>query len=65
MKRYWIGFEESGVKALLINTQEDVTIEDVRNKVSGYGTISFEKEEDFSSKPWQYTNTQVKSWEEL
>ena len=65
MKRYWIGFEESWAEAVLVDTPDNITLEEVIEKVEGSSEIKFAKEEDFSCKPWQYTSTQHKFWEEL
>ena len=66
MKRFWVGFEESWIKAILVDTPDSVTLEDVKNKISNCGTISFAKEEeDITSKLWQYTNTVHRSWIEF
>ena len=65
MRRFWIGFEESWVKAVLVDTPDDITLEQAVEKVEGLREIKFAKEEDFSSKPWQYANTDHKFWEEL
>ena len=65
MKRYWIGFEESWVEAILVDTPDDITLQQAVEKVEGLREIKFAKEEDFSCKPWQYTDTDHKFWEEL
>ncbi len=65
MRRFWIGFEESWVKAILVDTPDDISLEQVIEKVEGLREIKFAKEEDFFTKPWQYTDTEHKFWEEL
>ena len=62
-KRFWIGFQESWIKAVLVDTDINVTTEEVTAKANGYGTINFIKEQDLTSEPWQYTNTRVVEWE--
>ena len=62
-KRFWIGFQESWIKAVLVDTDINVTTEEVTVKAKSYGTINFIKEQDLTSEPWQYTNTRVVEWE--
>ena len=40
-KRFWIGFQESWIKAVLVDTDINVTTEEVTAKAKGYGTINF------------------------
>ena len=64
MKRYWISFEESWIKALLVDVKE-VTIEEVEEKAKKYGTIYKIQETETETPIWRYTNTIQKKWENL
>ena len=62
-KRFCIGFQERWIKAILVDTPLNVTVEEITAKARGYGTINFIKEQDLTSELWQYTNTRVVGWE--
>ena len=64
MKRYWISFEESWIKALLIDVTEE-TIEEVEEKVKKYGTIYKIQRTEVETPIWRYTNTVQKDWNNL
>ncbi len=65
MKRYWISFEESWIKALLVDAKEEVTIEEVQEKAKKYGTIYKIQETEVETPIWRYTNTIQKDWNNL
>ena len=56
MKRYWVIFEESWVKALLLDVSDEVNVLELPI-VKTRGAVKSCKEEDFACKAWQYTNT--------
>ena len=65
MKRYWISFEESWVKALLIDVKEGITVEEVEEKTKKYGTIYKIQRTEVETPIWRYTNTIQKEWKNL
>ena len=56
MKRYWIVYEEPWVNALLLDAPNKVNVLELPI-VKDRGTVKSCKEEEFSCKAWQYTNT--------
>ena len=65
MKRYWISFEESWVKALLVDVKEETTIKEVEKKAKRYGTIYKIQTTEVETPIWRYTNTIQKDWNKL
>ena len=65
MKRYWISFEESWIKAFLIDVEEGTTIEEVEKKAKKHGTIYKIQETERETPIWRYTNTVQKDWNNL
>ena len=65
MKRYWISFKEPWVKAFLVDVKEEVTIEEVEEKVKKYGTIYKIQTTETETPIWRYTNTIQKDWNKL
>ena len=63
-KRYWISFEESWIKAFLVDVNEE-TIEEVKAKAKKYGTIYKIQETEMETQIWRYTNTIQKDWKKL
>ena len=65
MKRYWISFEESWIKALLVDVKEEITIEEIEEKAKKYGTIYKCQETEVETPIWRYTNTIQKDYSNL
>ena len=65
MKRYWISFEESWIKAFLVDVKEEITIEEVKEKAKRYGRIYKIQETEMETPIWRYTNTVQKDWNNL
>ena len=64
-KRYWISFEESWIKAFLVDVNEEITTEEVEAKAKKYGTIYKIQETEMETQIWRYTNTIQKDWKKL
>ena len=65
MKKYWISFEESWIKAFLVDVKEETTIEEIEKKTKKYGTIYKIQETEVETPIWRYTNTTKKDWNNL
>ncbi len=65
MKRCWVSFEESWIKAFLIDVKDEVTMEEVETKAKRYGTIYKIQETETETPIWRYTNTIQKNWDNL
>ena len=65
MKRYWISFEESWIKAFLVDVKEEVTLEEVEAKAKRYGTIYKIQNTEMETPIWRYTNTVQKDYSNL
>ncbi len=65
MKRYWISFEESWIKAFLVDVKEEITTEEVEAKTKKYGKIYKIQETEMETPIWRYTNTIQKDWKSL
>ena len=64
MRRYWISFEESWIKAFLVDVNEE-TIEEVEAKAKRYGTIYKIQNTEMETPIWRYTNTIQKDYSNL
>ena len=64
-KRYWVSFEESWVKAILVDVEEETTIEEVEAKAKKYGSIYKIQTTEMETPIWRYTNTIQKDYSNL